>query len=308
VTDRQLGYSPQTSPPPRARRRSCALIGCLVVVALVTIPGTVVWGVIAAGDDGRPDEPRHEVKDHVLPPGPGVVELHVRMAEIDISPGPPGSPLRLESDWNPGVFSLTEGLQQEGAGWRYRLDFGGRGLAFLRHHGHHEPNRLRLQIPVDHPLSIEGKLSMGQSDVDLGGLALDCVKLELSTGEHRLSFHQPTPQPLSLLELDSSMGELTVIGAGNASPRRIEVRHGMGELVLDLTGQWRADGDVDLRFSMGDSRVDLPRADEAAAIVEKAHVSLGDRSVFDTPIGQLPAGLPKVRVRASGGMGELRIR
>jgi len=307
VTDRDLGYSPQTAPPPR-RRRNWALIGCLVLVALVTIPGTVVWGIIAAGDDGRADEPRHEVKAHVLPAGPGVVELHVRMAEIDVSPGPPGSPLRLETDWNAGVFRLEEALKQESGGWRYRLDFGGKGFALLRHHEHHTRNRLRLRIPVDHPLSIEGKLSMGESDVELGGLALDRVALELRTGEHRLSFHEPTPQPLSLLELDGSMGEMTVIGAGNASPRRTEVRHGMGELLLDLTGKWRADGEVDLRFSMGDSRVDLPRSDEAAAIVEKAHVSLGDRSVFDTPISELPAGLPKVRIRATGGMGELRIR
>lgn len=307
MTDRDLGYSPQTASTPR-RRRNWALIGCLVLVALVTIPGTVVWGVIAASDTGRGVDPRHETKEHVLPPGPGVVELHIRMAEIDVTPGPPGSPLQLDADWNAGVFKLDEGLDQERGGWRYHVDFGGRGLAFLRHHEHHNPNRLLLRIPVDHPLSIEGKLSMGESDVDLGGMALDRVALELHTGEHRLSFHEPTPQPLSLLEIDGSMGEITVINAGNASPRRTEVKHGMGELLLDLTGKWRADGEVDLRFSMGDSRVDLPRQDEAAAIVEKARVSLGDRSVFDTPIGELPAGLPKVRVRATGGMGELRIR
>jgi len=82
----------------------------------------------------------------------------------------------------------------------------------------------------------------------------------------------------------------------------------MGELLLDLTGKWRADGDVEVRFSIGDSRVDLPREDEAAAIVEKARVSMGDRSVIDTPLAELPAGLPKVRVWATGGMGELRIR
>jgi hypothetical protein len=307
MTD-QPGYSTQAAPPPRRGGRSCLLIGCLALFALVTIPGTVVWGLIAASDDGGGPDPRHQVKDHVLPRGPGVVELHIRMAEVEVSAGPPGTPLQLETDWNAGAFRLEEGLQQDGGGWRYRVDFGGKGLAFLRHQNHHRANRLRLQIPVDHPLSIEGKVTLGESEIDLGGLALDRVSLHLGTGNHRVAFRDPTPQPLSLLSIDGSMGQVEVIEAGNASPRRVEVRHGMGELLLDLTGKWRADSDVEVHFSMGDSRIDLPREDEAAAIVEKARVSLGDRSVTDQPVAELPAGLPKVRVRATGGMGELRIR
>ncbi len=308
MTDRQLGYSAgQSTPVAPRRRRNWPLIGCLVLVALVTIPGTVLWGLIAASDGGPADDPQHQVKEHVLPPGPGTIELGIRMAEVEISPGPAGSPLRLESDWNAAVFRLDEGLEREGGGWKYHLRFGGKGLAVLRHH-EHRPSRLRLQIPVDHPLSIEGKVSMGESELELGGLALDRVSLQLSTGNHRLAFRHPTPQPLSLLEVEGSMGQVTVIGAGNASPRHIEVRHGMGELLLDLSGKWRADGEVDVSFRMGDSRVELPREDEAAAIVEKARVSLGDRSVFDTAVAELPAGLPRVRVRAIGGMGQLRIR
>ena len=301
---------PQETPPPTPPRRSrnCFLIGCVVLFALVTIPATVVWGLIAAGDVGREPDPRQQVLDHQLPPGAGVVELHVRMAELEVTPGPPGSPLRLDADWNAGAFRLDEGLEKEGAGWRYHLRFGGKGLALLRHHHHHQPNRLRLQIPVDHPLSIQGKVSMGESDIELGGLSLDRVSLQLSTGNHRLSFRDPTAHPLSLLEVEGSMGQVSLIGAGNASPRQVNVRHGMGELLVDLSGKWRADGDVDLHFSMGDSQVELPREDEAAAIVEKARVSLGDRSVYDTPVAELPAGLPRVRVRATGGMGELRIR
>jgi len=302
--------TPQETPPStRAHTgRNCFLIGCVVLIALITIPATVVWGLIAAGDEGREPDPQEQVRDHQLPPGAGVVELHVSMAELEITPGPPGSPLKLDADWDAGPFRLEEGLEQEGGGWRYHLRFGGKGLALLRHRHHHRANRLQLQIPVDHPLSVEGKVSLGESDIDLGGMSLDRVSLQLGTGNHRLAFREPTAHPLSLLAVDGSMGQVEVISAGNASPRRIEVKHGMGELLLDLTGKWRADSDVEVRFSMGDSRIDLPREDEAAAIVEKARVSMGDRSVIDTPLAELPAGLPKVRVWATGGMGELRIR
>jgi hypothetical protein len=295
------------SPPPAAgrRRSSCLLVGCIVLFVLVTVPGALVWGVFAAAEPAR-NEPRHEVKAHSLPPGPGTIELDVRMAEVEVRPAAAGSPLRLEADWNAGVFRLTEGLHQEGGGWRYELRFRARGLALLRSH-HHGPNTLRLEVPVDHPLSITGELSLAETDLDFGGLTLDEIDLELGAGEHDVAFSQPTPRPMTRLALAGSMGEITVFGAGNASPRRIEVQHGMGELRLDLSGRWRADGEVAMHLGMGDAQVTLPGRDEAAAVVEKARMSIGEKRVEDVAEAELPAGLPRVRVRATGGMGDLRI-
>lgn len=299
----------ETSTPPvegRRRRSSCLLIGCIALFALVTVPGALVWGVLAATEPAK-DDPRHDVKVHALPGGPGTIELDVRMAEVDVKPVPAGSPLRLEADWNAGVFRLDEGVSQKGGGWRYHLRFGGKGLLLLARHEHHSPNRLRLQVPVDKPLSITGKLSLGETDLDFGGLTLDEVDLELGAGEHDVAFSEPTARPMSRLALDGSMGQITVFGAGNASPRRLELEHGMGELLLDLSGRWRADGEVEMRLGMGDARVELPGRDEAAAVVEKARMSLGERRVHDVAEADLPAGLPRVRIRATGGMGDLRI-
>lgn len=296
------------SQPVERKRRgsSCLLIGCLVVFALVTVPGALVWGVLAATEPAK-DDARHVVKTHALPAGPGTIELDVSMAEVDLKPAPPGSPLRLEADWNAGVFRLEEKLTREGGGWRYRLEFGGKGFVLLARHEHHSPNRLSLQVPVDKPLSIAGELTLGETDLDLGGLNLDEIDLELGAGEHEVAFSEPTQRPVARLALDGSMGQLTVFGAGNASPRRLEVKHGMGELLLDLSGRWRADGEVEMHLSMGDARVELPGLDEAAAVVEKARMSLGDRRVHDVAEAELPSGLPRVRVRATGGMGDLRI-
>lgn len=290
-------------------RNSCFLVGCLVLLALVTIPGAVVWAFFAATDELGPSRPRHEVREHVLPAGRGTIDLGVRMAEVEVVPAAAGAPLRLEVDWDPAIFRLDEKLEEVDGGWRYRLRFGGRGLALLRSRHHHgDANRLRLAIPVDRPLSIEGRLGLAETDIELGGLSLERVSLKLGAGEHRLSFHTPTAHPLEALELDGSMGEITVLGAGNASPRVLVLRHGMGELTLDLTGQWRADGDVELHLGMGDSSILLPRPEEAGAVVDKARVALGDRQVFDRRLDELPPGVPRVHVRATGGMGGLRIQ
>jgi hypothetical protein len=285
-------------------------VGCLALLALVVIPGTVLWGLIAVADDGGKSEPQHRIIEHPLPAGQGLVVLRVRMAEVEVVAGPPGSPLRLEADWDGGRYRLEEGVTNEPGGtWTYRLQFGGKGLALFGGQGHHrDPSKLRLRLPRDHRFSIEGKVALGESELALGGLSLAAVDLDLGAGTHRISFLEPTAQPLDLLRLDGSLGEIRVLGAGNASPRLLELHHGMGELLLDLSGHWRNDGDVSLRLGMGDSEVQLPGRDEAGAIVEQARVSLGDRQVFDEPTASLPAGLPRIHIRATGGMGELTIQ
>jgi len=301
---------PVQADPAVGKSRGCWVVGCLALLALVVIPGTVLWGLIAVADDGGKSEPQHRIIEHPLPAGQGLVILRVRMAEVDVIAGPPGSPLRLEGDWDGARYRLEERLTNEPGGtWIYRLQFGGKGLALFAGHGHNrDASRLRLRLPRDHRLSIEGKVSLGESELALGGLSLAEVDLDLGAGSHRISFLEPTAQPLDLLRLDGSVGEIRVLGAGNASPKLLELHHGMGELLLDLSGRWRNDGDVTLRLGMGDSEVQLPGRDEAGAIVDHARVSIGDRQVFDEPTANLPAGLPRVHIRATGGMGELTIQ
>ncbi len=296
----------QPAPSTPRRGRTCLLVGCLGALALVVIPVAVLWALVAVANS-RPPEPRHEVHRHQLPAGPGTIELAVRMADLEVVAAPSGSPLRLEADWDGRSFDLDEALRPGAGSWTYRLHLHGGRLALFRHHAA-LPNRLRLAIPSDRPVSLTGKVALGESLLALGGLTLDRLDLALGAGEHRVTFGEPTKQPLSLLRLDASMGELTLLDAGNASPRRLDIHQGMGDLMVDLSGGWRNDADVELRLGMGDTRVLLPRSEEAVAVIERARVGLGQRQVAGSRADAGPPGLPRVRLRASGGFGELTIQ
>src|SRR5581483_3762169 len=137
--------------------------------------------------------------------------------------------------WDANSCRLTESFRPTGDGWSYDLTLGARGMRIpALHNGSTFSNHVRVFLPAGVPLELGGKLAMGQSDLALGGLALRSVDLELAMGEHRLSFAEPTSAPLDLLRLRGGMGELTVLRTGNASPRRVEVQHRMGDLTLDL--------------------------------------------------------------------------
>jgi hypothetical protein len=293
------------------RLRGCLLAGCAVVVLLLLVPPILLWAFARSVEENA-QPPRDLTRRHALPAtGTGRLELDVRMADLTIEPAPAGSPLRLEAHWDPSRFRLEEGLRPTADGWTYRLRIAGRGLRTwlpVGNQGHTHGPELRLWVPADRPLAITGEVGMGRSSLELGGLALSSLDLELGMGEHTLSFSSPVTTPVSRLALDASMGEIEVLLAGNASPRELAIEHGMGELRLDLGGRWRNDGRVDLSLGMGNCQVALPDREEAGALVEKGRVRMGSRSIDDLAESELVPGMPVVRIRAEGGMGELVIR
>ena len=109
------------------RLRGCLLTGCVVFVVLSFVPPVLLWA-LSRGADEDPGPPRDLSRQHVLPPGPGMIELDVRMMELVLEPAPAGSPLRLEARWTPGRFELEEGLEPGPDRWTYRLRFNSRGL------------------------------------------------------------------------------------------------------------------------------------------------------------------------------------
>ncbi|HEX9734055.1 MAG TPA: hypothetical protein VGG06_18950 [Thermoanaerobaculia bacterium] len=311
--------------------------GCLALFALA-VGLLVLIGVVQATMEDQEPDPEQSQASHPLPPPPvrppqpdqvempeiaplppgveappaaaaGTVVLDLRMGEFTIRPGPPGEPIRIEADYDANVFNLTESFNESEDGtWTYDVSFGARGgwLGLLfRGGGSSNRNQVDVIIPRGHPVSIVGKIGMGESEIDLGGLWVENVDLEMSAGDHFLEFREPTPVPMEDFRLDGSMGNLEVRGLGEASPRTVTVDHGMGELLVDLAGPWRRDATVDVGFSMGECRLWLPKT--ARVEISRASVGMGEKYVDHHDESGLPADAPLLTLNVRGSMGELRV-
>lgn len=236
----------------------------------------------------------------------GRLVLDLSAGTFVIRPGEPGEPMRLEADFDTGSFEVEESFDSDDTGgWIYRVSFGPKGGFFGLLRGKENRNHLELVVPRGRPLSIEGDIGLGRSEIDLGGLWLDSVDLELGAGEHELEFSEPTRRPLELLQLKGSMGELTLRGVGNASPKKVAVEQGFGESSIDLRGPWLQDSEVDVDFGFGACRVRLPEG--VRVEVERGEVSMGEQRVVRRDEDDLPPDAPTLVIRASGSAGELRI-
>jgi hypothetical protein len=297
----------------------------LVVVALVAL------GLLTGGREDRmePIERSYRVPDSARPvplvaeladdaaptllsreidvAEPGRIVLDLNRGSFEIRPGPSGEPIRLEGRYNEGRFELDERYETYGeTGWTYRLSFDQRGLglrAFIQ--TDENENRIRLIVPRDAPIILEGRVGIGQSDLELGGLWLLDVDLDVGIGEHTVSFAEPLPIPLGRLRLDTSVGVLSVEDVGNASPGDVWVKHSVGETHVDLRGAWRRDAEVLVSCGIGECNVRLPQ--DVGIDLDRASVAIGESSgPRDRPPPK--SGAPTLKVSVSGSIGEVRVR
>lgn len=235
----------------------------------------------------------------------GTIEVDFSMGDFTIRPGPANEPIRIEADYDTSRFELKKELIQKPDGtWTYKVEFDAKGGFFGLFGVDGGQNRVELVIPRGRPINVKGKIGMGESKTDLGGLWIKNLDLEYKMGDHFIEFREPLPFPMDDFKVHGSMGGLEIRGLGQASPSNVDVQQSMGETFLDLQGDWRNDAMIRARFSMGECKVWLP--EKARIDLRRASVSLGEAS-SDRNQGEIPPEWPTLTIDASGSMGELRI-
>jgi hypothetical protein len=241
-------------------------------------------------------------------PKTGRIVLDVTAIDFTIRPGPAGEPIRVEADYDSNGFRLAKSFETRSDGsWVYELEFKPKGgwLGTILRGGNQSKNDLVLVIPKGQPIELTGSIGIGESNTDLGGLWIESVDLKMGIGDHFLEISQPTAEPIGSFQIDSSLGELEVRRLGNGSPASITVEHSIGELFLDLKGDWLNDSAVEVEFGIGEFQLWLPELVHIDLV--SSSVSIGEKSIDIPDETDIPADAPTVTLNLSGNIGELSV-
>lgn len=299
-------------------------IGCLSIIGVVVI-GLIVaaaWArsVVAGLGDTTPARIERSIavapvaavpKTATLEPSTEPLRLTVDLEEglFTIKPGPPGGQVQVQGTYAPGLYELTESqdvtTRRATIRFRSKAPQWARILSGIGDGGSNRPE-LTVVIPEGTPMDLTLRLSMGESRVELGGLTLRDLDVDVSMGEHRIDFQTPVVEGLRRVRLNGSMGNVTVENLGNARPQSIESSGSMGNLTADLGGAWNPGLEAQMSFShsMGEFTLRVP-----TSVRLDTDVRDGDgerRSTDDTRQPDDPKA-PVVKVRVSTSMGETRI-
>jgi hypothetical protein len=310
-----------------AERGGCKKIGwfgcfgCLGLLMIVVVTCAVVFGI--ASSMARNEQIEHRVLTQLLPSAEssavegsptlvlesppaaagGKVILDLEGTFFEIKPAAPGEPMRVEAEFDANTYDLKERFQESlgDEGWVYEVEFGrpsrSYGVTLLKEVLTDSRPEVTIFLPRNIPFDLEFRIAQGGSELELGGLNLGNADIEFAQGGGLVEFSEPLARPMDSLAVHFTQGGGAIDGAGNASPRRLDVVFSMGGGFVGLEGAWRNDSDISLRQLMGAMSVQLP---------SNATIRGIPRPGFETP-SDAEVPLPVLRLRTSKQYGDIEI-
>jgi hypothetical protein len=237
--------------------------------------------------------------------------INLEDGNFTVRPGPPGAQVQVEGTYAQGLYELIEDRAADASG-RTTIRFRSKAPAwarFLSGIGNNSATRpeLTVVIPTGVPIDLSLRVGQGESRIDLGGLTLTDLGLDVAMGNHEVDFKEPVVRGLRRARLNASMGNISIDHLGNARAESIDASGSMGNLKVDLGGDWQKDTETDLslRHSMGELTVNVPTQVRLQAEVSSSQGNADNRSA-DSRETQDPAA-PRVRLRVSTSMGDSHI-
>jgi hypothetical protein len=283
-------------------RKGC--FACAVLFALGLLVAIAIGGTFLVQQSSlKPEEQRLTRRAPPAGSPPGRVVLSLSSAAVTVKAGPAGGPIRVESSFDPDVHRLEQSfVEGDDGGWTYRLDFHEKTLLHVSvvsiWLGKRSPE-VMVEIPGDLPLALEAKMEGGYLALDLAGLELTTASIELDRGVLGVRVSEPLATPVERLSVKGRMGTAVLRSLGNASPRELDIQHGIGASLVDLGGMWLRDAEVHYHVALGNGELKLPEG----VIIE------GLDGVFPQVVD--PAGeeipRPKLSISTHFDIGDIRV-
>jgi len=192
----------------------------------------------------------------------GETRLNARVeygaGSLRIEPGEPGQLYRMNlsydearfvpvSDFDASSRTVVLGLRAAGEG----------GVRVVSSKQLNQLATIGLSPRAD--LALDLSLGAVDADVELGGLRVSDLDLKTGASRATLRFSRPNGMRCRHASVSAGAAEVSVFGLGNSRCDLVEFEGGMGRVLLDFTGAWTSNAQVEVKMAMGELTLRLPR-------------------------------------------------
>lgn len=261
--------------------RSWWRTGCLAISVFVGIVVLVAGvGALVISRQIRAESPELNVAETTVPvdatkagfqapTSSGRIELDIRVVQLTVVPVAADRPLRASAFYDPARYTFLETREDSEDGtWTYRLSLLPQSLvtAIVRAKLGGNPASLRLEIPRGVSFDLETEVHSGFAAMELGGLQLRDATFKVDAGGVNVGFAEPTAQPMRRFVAIGNGGSIEVSSLGNASPEEAILQQHLGELDLDLRGDWIRPTAIRVRAGLAGGSIWLPEGARVTGI------------------------------------------
>lgn len=182
------------------------------------------------------------------------VDVRYGAGRLSVGPAEGGVLYRMHLRYDEEVFEPVAEYERDHL--RLGVDNIGRGIRIGRSRSSGE---LDLRLARDVPMELDIEFGAARADVDLGGLSLTDLELTTGASESRVEFSEPNPVSMRRATFEVGAADFAARHLGNLNAEEISVDAGVGNVVLDFTGEWRQDSDVTVDMGLGALELRVPR-------------------------------------------------
>lgn len=192
------------------------------------------------------------------------LEVHVRYGagRLIVGPAAAGSELyrvglRYDSDLFEPITEYRDGRLEvgvEGTGRSIRLKNNGAG-------------ELDLRLSPEVPLDLDLDFGAVEAEIDLSGLRIRSLNIETGASETDVRFSRRNPIACERIDVSVGAASFEAHGLGNANCAEISLEGGVGDMVLDFSGEWRRSMEAEIEMALGSVTLVVP--DDVGVRVQK---------------------------------------
>lgn len=115
-----------------------------------------------------------------------------------------------------------------------------------------------IVLSTRYETSLNIEIGACEAEIDLGGIPLQELSIEVGAASGVIEFSKPNPTRLRELSIEAGASSLELISFGNANFDEFNFSGGVGSFELDLRGEYNGESEIEIEIGLGSADIILP--------------------------------------------------
>ncbi|MFH1686458.1 MAG: toast rack family protein [bacterium] len=121
-----------------------------------------------------------------------------------------------------------------------------------------EDNIWQICLSQEYPMSLDFEIGASEADLELGGLRITELTMDIGAAEGELRFSEPNPIRMETFDIDAGAASLDGVQLGNANFDECNFSGGAGSFNLDFRGEYHGESSISINIGLGSADIILP--------------------------------------------------